>query len=102
MTSEWLWFAGLGAVAWFWWDSLRKRELTLNAAQRACEQANVQFLDGSVALRKIRMERDDNYRARIYREYAFDYSAQGDDRQSGRVYLLGAQVLSISLIQSAT
>jgi hypothetical protein len=48
------------------------------------------------------MERDDNHRARIYREYAFDYSAQGDDRQSGRVYLLGAQVLSISLIQSAT
>ena len=102
MTSEWLWFAGLAAIGWFWWDSLRKRELALQAAQRACEKADVQFLDGSVSLRKIRIERDDDHRARLYREYAFDYSALGDDRHSGRVYLLGEQVISASLIQSAS
>lgn len=91
-------FLGLGA--WYWWDGLQKRELALQAAQRACAQAGVQFLDASVSLRKLSLRRDENQRARFYREYAFDYSTQGDDRQVGRVYLLGPRVMSISLIQA--
>jgi hypothetical protein len=34
----------------------------------------------------------------VYREFSFDYSSLGDDRQAGRVYLLGAVVLSADLI----
>lgn len=94
-------FAVLGLVAWHWWDGLQKRELALQAAQRACAQAGVQFLDASVSLRKLALRRDENQRARFYREYAFEYSTAGDDRQAGRVYMLGARVLSASLIQAA-
>ena len=88
-------FGGLG---WFWWDSLKKREIAVRAARQVCTQAGVQFLDDSVALRRMRLRRDDNQRARIFREFAFDYSSVGDDRQAGRVYLLGDQVLSADLI----
>jgi hypothetical protein len=98
------WEVGLlalsGVVAWHWWDGLQKRELALQAAQRACAQAGVQFLDASVSLRKLGLRRDENMRSRFYREYAFEFSTVGDDRQAGRVFMLGARVLSTSLIQA--
>ena len=98
MNSEWLLFAGLGGLAWFWWDSLQKRELAVRAARTVCERASVQFLDDSVALSKMRLRRDSNHRATLYREYSFDYSSVGDDRQAGRIYLLGKTLLSADLI----
>jgi len=100
VSLEWILFAVLGFVAWQWWEGLQKRELALQAAQRACGQAGVQLLDSSVSLRKIALRRDDNQRARLYREFAFEYSSSGEDRQVGRVYMLGARVLSASLIQA--
>ncbi len=98
MSSEWLLLASLAALAWFWWDSLQKRELAVRAARAVCERSGVQFLDDSVALSRMRLKRDSNHRARLYREFSFDYSSVGDDRQAGRVYLLGEVVLSADLI----
>ncbi len=98
MSSEWLLLVGLAALAWFWWDSLQKRELAVRAARAVCERSSVQFLDDSVALSKMRLRRDANQRARLYREYSFDYSSMGEDRQAGRVYLLGETLLSADLI----
>jgi hypothetical protein len=98
MSSEWLLLAGLAAMAWFWWDSLQKRELAVRAARAVCERAGVQFLDDSVAVSKMKLQRDSNQRARIYREFSFEYSSVGDDRQAGRVYLLGEIILSADLI----
>lgn len=100
MSLEGVLFAVLALIGWYWWDSLQKRELALAAAQQACAKAGVQFLDGSVSLRRLSMRRDEAQRARLYREFAFEYSTSGDDRQPGRVYLLGARLLSASLIQS--
>lgn len=102
MSAEVLLLVILAGAAWFWWDSLQKREIALNAAHRACHDAGVQLLDGSVALRRVRLRRDDMQRARVYREFSFDYSTAGDDRHPGRIYLLGAQVQATSLIQSAS
>lgn len=96
--SEGLLLAALAGVAAFWWDGLQKREFAIQAARRACEQASVQFLDETVALKKMTLRRDANQRARVYREFAFEYSSVGDDRQTGRVYLLGNRVLSADLI----
>jgi|JFJP01.1.fsa_nt_gi hypothetical protein len=98
MSSDWLWLLSLGGVAWIWWDGLQKREIAVRTARFECERASVQFLDDSVALSKLRLRRDNNQRVRIYREYSFDYSSVGDDRQVGRVYLLGERVLTANLI----
>ncbi len=99
MTWELLLLGVLLGIGWVWWDGLQKREIALAVARRLCNQAEVQFLDDSVALHRLRLRRDDNQRVRIYREYSFDYSTAGDDRQPGRVYLLADQVLGASLIQ---
>jgi hypothetical protein len=96
--TEGLLLAGLAGLGAFWWDGLQKRELALQAARRVCEQAGVQFLDDTVALRKMALRRDPDMRARVYREYGFEYSSVGDDRQAGRVYMLGNKVLSADLI----
>jgi hypothetical protein len=100
MSLEGILFAVLALIGWYWWDSLQKRELALGAAQQACAKAGVQFLDGSVSLRRLSLRRDESQRARLYREFAFEYSTSGDDRQPGRVYLLGARLLSANLIQT--
>ncbi|MBM4181025.1 MAG: DUF3301 domain-containing protein [Betaproteobacteria bacterium] len=96
--TEGLLLAGLAGLGAFWWDGLQKCELALQAARRVCEQAGVQFLDDTVALRKMALRRDPDMRARVYREYSFEYSSVGDDRQAGRVYLLGNKLLSADLL----
>jgi hypothetical protein len=101
MSPEGLLLVLFGVLAWFWWDGLQKRELAIQAARQACDRAGVQFLDESVALRRMRLRRDDDQRASVYREFAFEYSTVGDDRQPGRVYLLGRRILSTSLIQTS-
>jgi hypothetical protein len=99
MSGEGLLLLVLAGSAWFWWDSLQKREIALAAARLACERAGVQFLDASVELRKLRLRRDDMQRARFYREFAFEYSTQGDDRQPGWVSLLGRRVVDVTLVE---
>ncbi len=99
MSLEGLLLLLLAALVWFFWDSLQKREIALATARLACERAGVQFLDASVALRRLRLRRDSDQRTRFYREYAFEYSTQGDDRQPGWVWLLGARVVDVTLVE---
>jgi hypothetical protein len=99
MTWEALLLGLLVGIGWFWSDSLRKREIALAAARRVCEQAGVQLLDETVALHRLRVRKDENMHSRFYREFSFEYSAAGDDRHPGRIYLLGEANLGVSLIQ---
>jgi hypothetical protein len=98
MSAEWLFLVVLAILAWFWWDSLQKRELAVRAARAVCQRASVQFLDDSVVLSRMKLKRDNNQRTKLYREFSFEYSSIGDDRQAGRVYLLGEIILSADLI----
>lgn len=87
------------AVGWFWWDSIKKRELAIQAARVVCHRSGVQFLDDTVSLDRIRLRRDQNQRVNFSRDFAFEYSDTGDNRMPGRVYLLGDQVLDVTLIR---
>ncbi|MEW5786398.1 MAG: DUF3301 domain-containing protein [Pseudomonadota bacterium] len=96
--AETLPLAVLAGLGWFWWDGLQKRELALAAARKVCAQAGVQLLDETVALKKMALRRDANQRARLYREYLFEYSSLGDDRRVGWVHLLGNRIVSAELL----
>lgn len=85
------------AIGWFWIDTLNARETALAEGQRACDAEGFQFLDWTVAQAKLRLDRDDDGRLRVRREYAFEYSETGGDRQTGTVTLLGRHVLSVRL-----
>jgi hypothetical protein len=76
------------ALAWFWLDSSRARELAVGICQQASEKYGVQFLDESVALKKLGV-RWPSEGLRLRRVYAFDFSRDGVERLSGTLALVG-------------
>lgn len=85
------------AAGWFWMDTLQARDAALDAARRACDAENVQLLDWTVAVRKLRLGRDEEGRLRLRRTYEFEFSDTGNNRIGGSLTLLGRQLLAISL-----
>ena len=74
---------------WLWLDTLKAREIGVLAAQRACAEDGLQFLDETVVGRGVRLVRDDEGQLKLRRVYAFEYSDTGDNRRSGSVTMLG-------------
>lgn len=92
-------FAGLLVlVGWLWWDGLNKREIAVRTARALCQRVGSQFLDDSVALKQIRLSRDENQRMRVQRLFVFEYSDTGNNRLPGYVYLLGDRVIDINMV----
>jgi hypothetical protein len=89
--------AVLAAAGWFLWDSLKAREAANAAIRPACRAQGLLFLDDTVALDKLRPQRDSEGRLRIGRVYRFDYSDTGHNRRRGSVTLIGASVVSVDL-----
>ena len=87
----------LAAAVWFVSDSLKAREAAHQAARRACEEAGVQFLDDTVSQSGLRLARNAEGRLMFERHFRFEFSPTGDDRQQGRVRLLGSRVLDVKL-----
>ena len=88
----------LVGIGWFWWDSLNKRELAVRVARIVCQKADVQLLDETVAMRRLRIARDENQRVCLLREFGFEYSDTGDNRLPGYVYLMGDRVVDANLV----
>jgi len=89
-------------AGWFWLDSLRARDVALDGARRACEAEGVQLLDWTVALRRIRLGRDEEGRRGFQRTYEFEFSDTGNNRIGGSITVLGRQLLSLNLPVVAT
>lgn len=85
------------AAGWFWMDSMRAREAALDAGRSACAAEGVQLLDWTVAMKRMRIARDDEGRVRVRRVYEFEFSDTGNNRIKGNVTLLGVQLLAIHL-----
>lgn len=94
---EYFTIAALLGSAWLWLDSLRARESGLRAAVRACQEEGVQFLDDTVAIRSLRVVRDDDGRLRLRRVYSFEYSDTGNNRREGSIVLVGHDVEMINV-----
>lgn len=77
---------------WLWLDTLKAREIGMQAAQQACAEEGLQFLDETVVGSFFRLARDDEGQLKLRRVYTFEYSDNGDNRRSGNVTLLGHTV----------
>ncbi len=93
--NEILFLLVLLAVIWFWLDSMRARELALQAARRACKQQEMQLLDETVALIKLRLGRDDSGHVVWRRQFRFEFTHEGANRSQGEVGFLGRQITSL-------
>jgi hypothetical protein len=75
-------------VGWFWLDSLRAREIATEICKVACAHRELQFLDQTVALRRLGLAwRSEGLRIR--RVYRFDFSEEGVGRRSGCLVMRG-------------
>lgn len=95
--SELILLIVVGAVALYWQSAMKAKEAAVAAAKRECKLCSVQLLDQTVHLVKFSLSRDENGRWRIWREYRFEYSDDGETRREGRLTLLGHRLLRIAL-----
>lgn len=80
-----------------WMDHRRIQGFAINHCRHACEAAQVQFLDDTAAMRKLRLVRDRRGNLRLRRTYTFDYSPVPGERRHGMVVMLGRYVESFDL-----
>jgi len=85
--------AGVG----YWAGAMRSQEHARQAAGQACRQQDVQLLDDTVALTRIRLRRDSGGRVVLQRDYRFEYTPDGDTRYGGSVRLFGGRVVQVAL-----
>lgn len=84
-------------LAWFWFDSVRAKEVATQAAAFACKEIQAQLLDQTVALKQLRIVRDVRGRIQFQRNYNFELSLDREARSIGRVFLLAQKVSSVQL-----
>ena len=87
----------LAALGWFWLNSLRILEIARNAGKQACIQAEVQFLDDTVASIELALARDQSGRRVLRRTYRFEFSETGNSRVDGQVVMLGEKIESVTM-----
>jgi len=107
-------FAIAAAGAAFWWSGARAREIAIVHAKRSCSAHQLQFLDQTVALQKIRWQRASNGQLTWKRVYSFEYAGASltnhfdpgseseqnplkQQRDRGYVHTLGAQVQEVEM-----
>jgi hypothetical protein len=87
----------IAAGIFFWLDSLRARERALSAGRAACERYDLQFLDDTVSVSRVRLGRDDEGQLRIARTYTFEFSDTGNNRRHGAIVMLGGELQDLQL-----
>lgn len=79
-------------IAWFWLDSMAKRERATLLGRELAARFNLQLLDETVACSKLWLARNSRGRMHFLRTYEFDVSAHGADRLNCYLMLLGNQL----------
>jgi hypothetical protein len=79
-------------AAWFWLDSIAKREIAIDFGRELANRYSLQLLDETVACNMIRLARDSRGHAQLLRFYEFEVSASGAERMQCNLQLLGKQL----------
>lgn len=86
----------IAAAAW-WWRAHGIRERALLLAKKHCEKEGVELLDDAMALHRLRFERDGRGHRRFAREYAFEFTATGQERYAGKILMFGPHLGRVEL-----
>lgn len=79
-------------IAWFWLDTIAKREIAIKIGRELASRCQLQLLDETIACKKIWFGRGDNGQIQLIRLYEFEVSADGRSRLSCHLQLLGKQL----------
>ncbi len=89
----------MAAYGVYLFQALRVRELALQAARRSCHRDGVQLLDETVSIRRMSLSRDERGNWRIWRQYHFEYSIEGVERERGHVIMLGNRLQALIMAE---
>lgn len=78
-----------------WWTGSRARELAVGHARLACKQQQLQFLDQTAAMSKIRLARNERGSPCFDREYRFEFTDYGEYRDTATVRLIGHSLKNV-------
>ena len=92
--SEVLLLIAVVAIALYWLNAIRCKDIAVECARRECKRYDVQLLDQTVHQVRMSMSRDAQDRWRLWREYHFEYSTDGVEREKGKVKDIGAKLES--------
>ena len=84
-------------VVWYWLKAREMKEWALRLATQHCRELDLELLDQTVVLKKLKPFKMANGSWCIAREYQFDFSSSGDDRYKGRIRLLGRRLDGVTL-----
>jgi hypothetical protein len=87
----------MAALVWYWLDSLRALEHARQVGRRACDNADVQFLDDTVARIALQLVRNESGKRVLRRTYRFEFSETGNSRLEGQVILMGHRLESVTM-----
>lgn len=97
MLPEFLVLLGFVGLLYFFYDSLRSKELASRHGRRYCQRHDLQFLDETVAQRKLGFSRNENGRLGLVRYYNFEFCSDGSRRYQGTLEVRGPWVGNIKL-----
>lgn len=86
---EWLLLLFLFALSWYWWDGVGAKEIAVRQGKQLCQQADVVFLDDTVALNRLRLRRQLSGSIVFYRRFVFEFCTDGENRYSGYIDMMG-------------
>ena len=89
------WIILLAVLIACWYEVMKTRELVIRRCQRVCAEAQLQFLDQTVAVVAMKPGLTNSYRPVLYRTYQFEYSENGTDRHHAYVDLLNERITGI-------
>lgn len=84
-----------------WWRSRDAKAFALQFAAQRCRELELQLLDQSMVLKKLRLRRG-NDGLHWYRRYDFEFSSTGTERYPGSIEMAGNRLLAIELAPHVT
>lgn len=92
-----LWLTLIVLAIYYWRGALLVKDRAYAAAQKRCEEMQVQLLDETVYLRRLWFRRNDQGKLSLWRAFYFEFTVSGADRYFGRVIMLGARITQVEL-----
>jgi hypothetical protein len=85
------------AIIWYWWETMRCKEIARQAGSQTCRNADVQFLDDTVEFKKAWLRRNEQGRLQLCRLFFFEFTSDGAQRYHGRIVMLGKSVKEVEM-----
>lgn len=85
------------ALATFWWMSFRANEMILKKVKQHCHSLELQLLDQTVSLHKIKLKKLSSGLFALQRIYHFEFTITGDERYQAKAILTGRRMIQYEL-----